>query len=281
MTGNRVTIRQGLIEIVADTTIDATFYAPSESWSLPPTNSVPTLVLAIEKPNQMGMTGVRVTLPGILPGTSGTIWSLESTMYQGSEPVPLVWSSEVIGETLNNLYIPPPISHCYFRLVAEEPGKLPVRYPAQTINTLADTTQDEIAAILSDNWITRGAEKTTLQNDWSIATAEHTTLLGQSAIVFKNTSGAGGVALEAVPYNTAYLALAAVAAYWADSTIDTDVSGASPSVSTLWTTYYSSRAALTHAITSKVNTTASTSAGTATWDSSAGHSRIKRTSVIF
>ena len=58
MTGNRVTIKQGLIEIVADTTVDDTSYAPQESWGLPVVHTFPALVLTLEKPDQMGQTGL-------------------------------------------------------------------------------------------------------------------------------------------------------------------------------------------------------------------------------
>lgn len=198
MGGNRVTIKQGLIEIVADTTVNDTFYAPEEVWSLPALPTMPTLVLALEASAQVSRKGVRVTFPGKLPGTDSVAWAIERVDYQGAAPVPLVWTSEPIvnPSALNNLYAPLPGATFRVRLVSTEPGKAPVRYPEATVATPGDTSMSDLAAAIDPDTL-NVIEKVQIIQDYAALTAENANLVAQA-----NTYGVSHTA-----YDAAYTAL--------------------------------------------------------------------------
>ena len=200
MGGNRVTIKQGLIEIVADTTVDDTSYAPPEVWALPAVPTMAALVVVLEAQDQVSRMGVRVTFPGKLPGSDAVAWALEWVSYQGAEPVPLVWNVDQIANpsALNNLYLPVPNAIFRARLLATEPGKKPVRYPEATISTAGDTA-------LSDN-ILSAAKKPASILAYSTITGEQAGIDAQ-AVAFTCTAvdTAKGTYDAAVTALTAYL----------------------------------------------------------------------------
>ena len=246
MAGNRVTISQGMISIVADTTVDDAQFAPQESWALPqnPLNP-PMLVLTKETPAQSGTQAVRVTLVlGQLPGTAAVEWALEYTSYQVTEPVPLTWRVEPIATAvlLNFLLVASPASTCRFRLRATEPGKLPVRYPEQSIVTDGDPLYWSLIGIVSDGVLSK-AEKGQVVAWWTAAVAEKPILDAMGI--------AAGTLTAKGAYDTCYTSLSDIAAMWA-APDDTDISTLSPTFYTRWSGYWAAKVALQGAVSAAI-----------------------------
>ncbi len=243
---------------------------PQLAWPVPGFSGTDEsfLCLTLQGITGSGAAGVLVTTPTALPGGPTAAWTLYWTSYQEVVVVvdptiippldPVVvpppdsaWNSQVVpnaglGDGL--LLTPPNGSQVSCYLVRIEAGQT-FRYATISTTTPIDTTLLDIEHILSDGWITEGSEKTQMQGLWTVAQADYTRLYAQASAIFNNTLGTGGAALEANDLVATYAALDAVKANWAVSTVSTDVSKITPSVSSRWTAWMNATAALTVEIT--------------------------------
>ena len=243
---------------------------PQLAWPVPTFSGTgeSLLALTLQAITGSGTVGVLVTTPTALPGGPTAAWTLYWTSYQEIvvvvdptiipplEPVVVLppesaWTSQAVpnaglGDGL--LLTPPNGSQVSCYLVRIEAGQT-TRFATISTTTPVDTTLLDIEHILSDGWITEGAEKTRIQGLWVAAQADYTRLSVQAIAVFNNTLGTGGAALEANDLVAAYTALDAVKANWAVSTVSTDISTVSPTIWSRWEAWANATAAINVEIT--------------------------------
>lgn len=145
---------------------------PRGAWPLPnfpdPVGGS-LLTLALERVQQTGRMGIRVSNQGLLPGAAGAVWTLLHHAYQGgTPPTDPSWDETPVATPSFSLLLDqalPKAVHT-FKLRRVEASQTTV-FPQSQISTPEDATAPlTLEGILADDLVSAGAEKTTFKGSY-------------------------------------------------------------------------------------------------------------------
>lgn len=243
----RIDYVKGGVKIVCDTSIIPA-PKPKSAWPIPVFSGTDHSFLSITPVamDQYSRSGLQIDSVSYLPGSLNASWTLFWTAYQGTPPSTLAWNQVTVKPPADGLtaytvsiflnqVLPDATFLAYLRRV--EAGKT-YTYATITATTPSDSTWTEIQNILSDGILSKGTEKLKMQADWARVLNDYQQTVEQATLVFNNNSGNGGGwdtitgfpsqdiigAGEGQHLRNAMMMLWDVRSYWADASVDSDVS---------------------------------------------------------